>query len=425
MRAATLPLTALLLTALLLPSMLTGCAAPPSAREPGDLSATSEPLRSILRSRPALAPILAGAAQYRPQILLGWFEEGPDGRQVLRQAGFRDGGEYFYPASAVKLFAAIAALERLAELRRETGLDLGPDTPLAYHPLFEGELLVDRDETHLAGGTVTVRHEIRKLFLVSDNEAFNRLYELVGQDRLAASMARAGIIDARVVHRLAEPRSAEENRRSPRIDFRGAGFVHTVDERTSEPLDPAPEVIGLRIGDAYLAGDARVDGPMDFSTKNYFPLVELQRGLCRLVRPDADCGPGEPFALAEGDRELLLEAMRLYPRESADPVYDPAEYPDAWGKNLLPGLTRRIAQADLEIHNKTGRAYGFSVENAWVYDRVSGRGCFLAATIYTNADGVLNDDAYEYREVADPFFADLGEALAIWLRRPEAQAKNR
>ena len=32
-------------------------------------------------------------------------------------------------------------------------------------------------------------------------------------------------------------------------------------------------------------------------------------------------------------------------------------------------------------------------------------GFFLAATIYTNSDGVLNDDAYDYDEVALPFFA--------------------
>lgn len=36
--------------------------------------------------------------------------------------------------------------------------------------------------------------------------------------------------------------------------------------------------------------------------------------------------------------------------------------------------------------------------------------------LYTNADGVLNDDEYEYETVADPFLADLGEvvARAVW-----------
>ena len=50
----------------------------------------------------------------------------------------------------------------------------------------------EADESNLEGGRITVRHEIRKLFLVSDNRAFNRLYELVGRDRLAASLERSG-----------------------------------------------------------------------------------------------------------------------------------------------------------------------------------------------------------------------------------------
>ena len=49
-------------------------------------------------------------------------------------------------------------------------------------------------------------------------------------------------------------------------------------------------------------------------------------------------------------------------------------------------------------------------------DRETGRWFFLAATLYTNPDGVLNDDRYEYQEVALPFLADLAEAVArhLW-----------
>ena len=89
-----------------------------------------------------------------------------------------------------------------------------------------------------------------------------------------------------------------------------------------------------------------------------------------------------------------------------------------------------------------GQAYGFTVDNAYIVDvggeRVSRppytahatphhparllpprcpvlrrresivrpvrcrRSFFLAATIYTNANGVLNDDQYEYESVAEP-----------------------
>ena len=294
---------------------------------------------------------------------------------------------------------------------------------MVFHPLFAGEEREEGDPTNLDGGAITVRHEIRKLFLVSDNAAFNRLYELVGQDGLAASMRRAGLREARIVHRLSEARSAEENRRYPRIDLVGADFVHTLPERTSEPFAASPTaapVPGLEVGSAYLADGERVEGPMDFSTKNYVPLVELQRGLCKVVRPDADCGGGEPLAIGDADRALLLEAMSLFPRESKNPVYPPAEYPDEYVKFILPGLRRALGGRDFTIFDKSGQAYGFTTENAYVVEGTSGeeagRAFFLAATIYTNADGVLNDDAYDYDAVALPFFADLAEATVRWLR---------
>jgi hypothetical protein len=171
-----------------------------------------------------------------------------------------------------------------------------------------------------------------------------------------------------------------------------------------------------------MAGDQRIEGPMDFSTKNVIPLVELQRGLCKLVRPDVDCGEGDRFALDDDDRALVLEAMSLLPRESINPTYDPAEYPDDHVKFVLPGLRRALGERGFTLYDKSGQAYGFTTENAYVVEKrgagggTDARSFFLAATIYTNADGVLNDDAYDYETVALPFFADLGEVAArrLW-----------
>jgi hypothetical protein len=399
--------------ALIAAALLCGaCAGVPMAPAGGDDAVT---LSDLLASDPRLARIAADAGHFRLQVVLGTIVRDAGGRARLRQETFRAGAEYFYPASCIKLFAAVAALERVAALRSATGLPLGVDTPLVYHPLFAGETLVDTDPGNLDGGAVTVRYEIRKLFLVSDNEAFNRLYELVGQDGLAASLARAGFADARIVHRLDEPRSDEENRRFPRIDFAGDGWTWTLPERTSAVLPPAPAIAGLEIGAAYLTAAGRVEGPMDFARKNRFALADLQRGLCMIVAPGVDCG-GAGFVLTDADRALLAEAMRELPRESANPVYAPDEFPDDYVKYFLPGLRRVLPAARVTVYNKIGQAYGFTTENAWIVDEEGGRSFFLAATLYTNEDGVLNDDHYEYDTVAEPFLADLAEVVArrVW-----------
>ena len=352
---------------------------------------------------------------YRLQIVLGLVEQDGNGRPKLVQHTYRAGEEYFYPASTIKLCAAVAALEELAKLRESTGLEVGVGTPLAYHPLFDGEEVEDTDPTNLDGSRITVGHEIRKLFLVSDNVAYNRLYELVGPARLNRAMHVAGLDSARLVHRLSEFRTPQENRMRPRIEIRGEGFRFNLPRRTDSLELGEPRGSGFEIGRGYMSGGELVEEAMDFRVKNRMSLVDLQRALAKVVRPDVDAG-GEGFPLSDGDRALLLEVMSQLPRHSRNPVYDPETYPDHYVKFFLPGL-RRIEVAAV-VYNKIGQAYGFTTENAYVVGSETRRPFFLAATIYTNSDGILNDDQYEYKTVAEPFLVDLGEAVAreLWLK---------
>lgn len=381
----------------------------------GPAMADNELLTQILQSHPDLQKTLERGEEFRLQIVLGLVEEDESGSLSLQQQTFRAGAEYFYPASTVKLFAAIAAAQEVTSIREVTGYSINLDTPMMVHPLFDDDELEMDEPDNIETGSITVRHEIREIFLVSDNQAYNYLYEMVGQDGLAESLRAAGLEDPRIVHRLSEFRTPEEHRQLPEIVFVGNDFKHTLPQRTTEPLPPTEPVARIRVGQGYYSDDVLIEEPMDFTTKNYFPLVDLQRGLCMLVQPDVDCG-GPGFALTEEDRQVMLEAMSQYPRQSKNPVYDPDEYPDDYVKDLLPGLTRVVPKKTIKIYNKTGQAYGFSTENAWVVNTKTGDGFFLAATLYTNANGILNDDEYEYDEIARPFIANLGEAVArkLW-----------
>lgn len=377
--------------------------------------ALDDRLRAALSANPRLEHIFENAEDYRLQVVLGLVEMDLDGRAVLRQRTFRAGDEYFYPASTVKLFAAVAAAQKVAALREETPYAIDLDTLMVFHPLFDDDVMETDDPDNLETGSITVREQIREIFLVSDNQAYNYLYEMVGQDGIAESIRAAGLEAPRIVHRLSEFRTPEENRQLPEVTFVGRDFKHTLPQRTTDPLPPPEPVERIVVGRSYYADGELIEEPMDFSTKNYFPLVDLQRGLCMLVRPDVDCG-GPGFALSDDDREVMKKAMSQYPRKSTNPIYEREEYPDDYVKNLLPGIERVIPKRHIKIYNKTGQAYGFSTENAWVVDTRTGNHFFLAATLYTNKNGILNDDEYEYEETARPFMADLGEAVAraLW-----------
>ncbi len=394
-------------------------------------------LRSILEPLALRhADILGAPELHRLQILLAVPQHDDDGTWRLVEHAYRSDAEYFYPASTVKTAAAIAALELLAKAR-EDGQAVDLDTPLRIHAQFEETGARETDDSNIDGGDITVGHEIRKLFLVSDNEAFNRLFELVGRDAVNESMHRVGLDSFHVVHRLAEQRTTNENRRFPRFDLLGASgqVVHVIEARVQElagaNLRPGEVARDLKVGQAHFEGGVRVEGPLDFSTKNRVDLADLQRLNVHLFRPELLPletpssrlpSAGRPrLRLSALQRAHLQRAMGELPPDSHNPEYDPAEIPFAFVKFVLPGL-RRLERPDrFTVYNKVGRAYGFSIENAYVVDEtslvdgVAERSFFLNAVLYTNANDTLNDDEYEYAK-ADAFFADLGESVArlLW-----------
>ncbi len=372
-------------------------------------------LEALLAAHPTqFEAILAAHEELRLQISVAEVVERADGSLALERSTLGDLETYFYPASSIKTAAAVAALEYLNELNVESGTAFGLATELVYEPLFEGEVREEADPSNLKSGRITIGHELRKLSIVSDNQAFNRFYELVGQQRLDASLARAGFPSFHLVHRLSERRTLEENRRFPAVVLRDAANDDKLElpAREEEPLAAPAERTRLLAGDAFQNDDGeRVEGPFHFEDKNRVDLVELQDFLVELVRPEIETGRRGFPGLTLEQRAFLVEAMGELPRESANPVYDPERYADDHVKYLLPGLRSVLPQERFRIWNKVGLAYGFTVENAYVEDRATGRGFFVAATLYTNPNGTVNDGVYAYDEVAMPFHANLGEVL--------------
>lgn len=368
---------------------------------------------ALLRGQPELfGDLLERADEHRIKVEVALVVDVPGGRTLAR-GGFDRGPEYFYPASSVKTCAVIAASQLLAEIDAATDVDVGLDTPLRFEPLFPGESVEEQDPGHLASGLITAGHEMRKVMLVSDNAAYNRLYELAGPERIAASLAAAGLDRARIVHRLSEFHSPEEQLMTPRVVLRpeGGGPI-TIEERRWS-TEGNGGMSGLVLGAAHTSGGAVVDGPMSFERKNFMALRDLLDMNVMLLDPDVHVPgrpPGARIDLPDGDRARIAEAMASTPGASADPVYDPAAYPDDYSKFLLPGLERVDASRGWVVRDKVGRAYGFSVTNAQIVDPVTGATLYVAATIYTNANGVVGDGVYEYGR-ADRFFADLGEVL--------------
>lgn len=364
-----------------------------------------------------LGRVLARPGYYRLQISLVRVRRDAQGRPHLsRPVRYRlRPHEYFYPASAVKLAAAVLALEKLNRLRTTAPL-LTADSPMRTDSAFAGQTRAWRD-TSAATGRASVGHYLRKALLASDNDAYNRLYEFVGPQELNVGLRHLGLRRARLVHRLAVGDQAPGTRHTNPVRF----FADTAGRQLVyaqpaaywvAPLPPARvQAASMHIGQAYLDSQGqRVNQPLDLSQKNVFALSDLQHLLQAVVLPETVPARQRPHLTTE-DYGRLREALSQAPAQSHSPRYDSLHYPATYAKFLLGGGGQGRLPPGVQVFNKIGQAYGFLIDNAYVVDATHGVEFLVAATLYVNADGMLNDDHYEYDSVGLPFLQALGLRL--------------
>ncbi len=364
-----------------------------------------------LRKMPELRGVMADPEKYRAEILLT--EVRPprhrDGRPELIRHAFRVDREYFYPASAIKLTAAVAGLEALAERGRARGRTYAPDCAMKIFDATAGAY-EEKDVTELVTGHLNIAHELKKMLVISDNEAFNRMYAFIGHREMNTRMWKLGLASVRIRHRLGNVKDIDDPTITPEVIIvpGDGGADLMTPERASNLMLFAVRDAGTKVGRGHFEGNVPMLGPMDFSEKNRIGIRDLQRLLTKIVLPEAE------DALPNYDddgRALLLSLLSMLPSQSRLTGFDTSL--DELQRLSYPGVNRVVGgNSRVKLYGKSGRAYGFSVENSFAYDPDTKRGFFLTATVYTNEGAIVGSDHYEYAEIANPFFAALGEYAA-------------
>ena len=368
----------------------------------------SEILRRLLRDsdHPVVRRVLAAQDTFHVQVIWERIDRNKKGKPRFTRHAFRfDPDLYFYPASTIKMANAVVALEKLHDLGLSPGLAFHTDS--ARWP--QHRVVVD---TTAPAHVPTIRHYVDHVFVVSDNEASNRLYEFVGQEELNNRLRKRGYKNTRIVHRLADSRfGPDENRyTNPCYLLDGPDTVYRQPERIAPPKTPLDMKL-VRRGQGYMdERDSLVRAPFDFSKKNYFPLDEQLAMVKAVMFPDA-MPTKDRFRLGPDDYALLRHAMSMLPRESEYPRYDTLAYPDGYVKFFLFGDTHDRMPDHIRIYNKVGWAYGFLTESAYIRDSKNNVDFLLSATIEVNTDGIFNDDRYDTDEIGIPFLAELGRII--------------
>lgn len=369
-----------------------------------------QPLDLILTQRkadyPVLTKVLAESDKYQVQILYTRVEPGITEPRLHYYHYQVDPSRYFYPASTVKLPLAALALQWLAEQQVP---HLNEDSIMLTDTARAPQTAAHQDPT-APSGLPSISHYIKKILLVSDNDASNRLYELLGQEYIYEQLLQKGLSNTVINHRLSVPYSDDDNRYFNPVRFLstdGNVILQLAERQVSDSYRNSQQP---KLGIAYYKGGELVAEPMDFTLKNRQSLNDFDGVIKRIISPELFASE-QRFGFSDKQRSLLLQYMRMMPRHSKDPEYPEQEYPDSYVKYFMFGGQPERIPDHINYYNKNGQAYGHVIDGGYIEDTKEGIAFFLTAIIYTNENQILNDDTYETDTIGQPFMRELGDLI--------------
>ena len=320
--------------------------------------------------------------KFEVQIILTELKKRKNGFTIHKKKFNVDKKNYFYPASSIKLPIALLTIEKINE---------NPNLNINSEFSIEGDSII-----------TTFKKEITDLFIISSNESYNRLFEFLGQDYINKKLKQKGFKDFSIYHRLSTKES--DNLKTKEINFYRNGEINQIQKSINNKPLTKLNLKNLNKGIGFILDNELQDKSMDFSRKNYFSIEELNNILICLFFPEVS--KNKKFNLSNSQNLLIQKLMSSTPYDMG---FDKNIYPNNYNKFFIYG--DKDGMINDNIYNKVGNAYGYSIDNAYIYNKNSDRHFVLTACIYTNANNILNDNYYEYDEIGIPFLAEIGRFL--------------
>lgn len=367
-----------------------------------------------------LQAVLSQPETYRYQIIYTQIDRDKKNNPSFKNYYYNvDADRYFNPASVVKMPLAFLSLEKLNGIKKK-GVD--KNTTIQFDSAYARQSTAYTDSTS-ENRLPSIAHYIRKAFLISDNDAYNRMYEFVGQQTTNRRLHEMGYPNIRITRRFVRM-TMDQNRHTNPVRFldKNGKLLY------SQPMEVNKDSFDFsrvyKMGKAHMtADDSLVHEPFDFTTSNNMPLEDMQQLLQSVMFPNA-VSSRQRFRLTQNDYDFLYRFLSQYPSETNFPKYDTSEYYDSYVKFFFRSPAHTMPP-HVRVFNKVGWAYGCLTDVSYVADFKNKVEFMLAVTVYVNSDGVLNDGKYDYDQIGWPFLYKTGQAIYQYeLNRPRDHAPD-
>lgn len=357
--------------------------------------------------------VLQDPDKYELQIIYTEVNKTSTGTNLIRHTYALDTNTYFYPASSVKMPVAFLALEKLKSIKKSHP-DIGIFTPMAFDSIRPAQSSMYYDSCS-GNGLPTIASLIDQVFTISDNNAYNRLFEFTGQEYINKQLYAKNIFtNSRILTRVGVSGydSLENTYCNPIrfLDNESKDVLKLSANKSS--FTHYPEIPNSVNGKGFYDDDKdeTMMVPFDMSQKNFINLADLDRIIKRIVLPD-HYPFSERFDIDDSDYDFLMSSMGKLPGNIDCYADNIDHYYDGYVKFFMYGDQTGKIPDHIIIKNKVGLAYGYLTDVAHISDTLNNIEFFLSATLLVNENQIYNDGIYEYDSIGIPFLAELGRQV--------------
>ena len=376
------------LACLLLSIILFGC------------SLETNPIKSSFRKNDFLKEIIKEKEDYEIQILLTKIDQYNSKVDFQEYKYQHDDNKYFYPASTIKLPIVVLTLKKINELRSK-GSEITLKSKITLNYKDDYSELVIRDSI------TSFQNLIADVFLVSDNSASNILIDFIGYNYFNHEMENAGFYKTYLNHKF-----------NPDPYVNSTWQISDLDNNIISSINDNQKIIkadektnGLEKGERrYFKGEI-LDESLNFSEKNRSSITDMHNLIKYIFYPEI-FDSTNTFNLNVEDYDFLRYWMSRFTYEDiGEKFIGDEKFFETYNKFFIHGDEQSVSNEQIRVYNKIGQAYGTSIDNGLIKNYQDNVEFILTATIYTNKNKVINDNLYEYDDLAVPFLAKLSRAI--------------
>ena len=376
---------------------------------------SENPFDFILNSKiPEIRKIKNNLSNHEVQILYSSIQRDSLGKPLFEEFSYNlDKNYYYYPASTVKLPISILAIQKINYLK-DKGFEISINTPFIVID-SKNDLISINNDSNYENEVLSVANCIKKIFLYSDNDCYNYLFDFLGKDEINHQLQKKGLKNTQIYHKFLKN---SDNLNSWRFLFiSNRDTIYNQNSIKSILNNSNKNLKSVIKGNKFIYNNQLIKGPFDFNYKNQISIRDLNDILKRIIFPE-NFQKNERFDLQESDYNFLKYWMsRTSIEDNNINMINKNKYWDSYSKFFIYGDKKGEMNDAIRISNKVGMAYGTLTDVAYVRDKINNIEFMLTATILVNDNHIFNDDIYEYESKGIPFLSALGRQVLKYERK--------